>query len=155
MKNWYFIFLIALGLSSCANFKEPEFISSEGFKLEKMDGKVISFSAGAKVYNPNWFGIKIKPSHVEIYVEDQFMGNVYLEKKVKMKAKRDSDLKFKLHAELEDGAMITAMRYANKDNVSVRIKGKVKGGVFIFSKNMEIDETKTVSGKNLRMGGMK
>jgi LEA14-like dessication related protein len=155
MKIWYFLLLLTLTLTSCANFKEPEFISSDGFKLEKMDGKVISFSAGAKVHNPNWFGIKIKPSHVEVYVEEQLMGNVYLEKKVKMKAKRDSDLKFQLRAELEDGAMITAMRYSNKDNVSVRIKGKVKGGVFIFSKKMEIDETRTVSGKNLRMGGMK
>jgi hypothetical protein len=60
-----------------------------------------------------------------------------------------------IRAELEDGAMITAMRYSNKDNVSVRIKGKVKGGVFIFSKKMDIDETRNVSGKNLRMGGMK
>jgi len=155
MKNWFFFGILFLLLSSCANFKEPEFISSEGFKLEKMDGKVISFSAGAKVHNPNWFGIKIKPSHVEVYVEGQLMGNVYLEKKVKMKAKRESDLKFKLRAELEDGAMITAMRYANKENVSVRIKGKVKGGIFIFSKKMEIDETRSVSGKNLRLGGMK
>lgn len=155
MIKWIYISVMALVLSSCANFEEPEFISSSGLKLEKMDGQVINFTAGAKVYNPNWFGIKIKPSHVEIYVEDQLMGNVFLEKKVKLKAKRESDLVFKLRGELEDGAMITALKYSRKDNVAVRIKGKVKGGVWIFSKKMEIDETKTVSGKDLKLGGLK
>jgi hypothetical protein len=92
---------------------------------------------------------------VEIYVEDQLMGNVFMEKKVKLKAKRESDLVFKLRGELEDGAMITVLKYSRKDNVAVRIKGKVKGGVWIFSKKMEIDETKTVSGKDLKFGGLK
>lgn len=143
---------LLLLLNACASLQEPEFRSSEGFKLEKMEGKEIRFSVGAKVYNPNWFGIKIKPSNVEVYVDGQLMGVVHLEKKVKMKAKRESTLNLQLLATLEDGAWITMMKNANRENVEVRIKGKVKGGVFIFSKKIEIDETKTVSGKDLKLG---
>lgn len=151
MKSYFLIFLLGTILCSCANFEEPEFKGSEGLKLEKMEGKKISFTAGAKVYNPNWFGIKIKPSHVEVYIEDQLMGEIYLDKKVKMKAKSESSLIFPLIGELEDGAMITLMRYASKENVRVQIKGKVKGGVWIFSKKFEVDETRTVSGKDLKL----
>lgn len=121
-------------------------------KFEKMDGKNISFTAGVKMYNPNWFGVKIKKSHLDVYVEEQYMGKVYLEKKVKLKAKQESSLIFPLLATLEDGAMLTILRYSKAENVSVRFAGKVKGGVWIFSKKMEINETKTISGKDLRLG---
>lgn len=150
-KSLFFTVLLGFILTSCANFEEPEFRGSEGMKLEKMEGKKISFTAGVTVYNPNWFGIKIKPSNVEVYIEDQFMGKIYLDKKVKMKAKSESLLSFPLFGELEDGAMITLLRYANAENVRIHIKGKVKGGVFIFSKKFEIDETRTISGKNLKL----
>ena len=116
-----------------------------------IDGKTINFNAGVKVSNPNWFAIKVKRSTVDVYVEEQYMGKVSLEKKVKLKAKRESILQFPLKAELEDGAMFTMLRYASKENVNVRIKGKVKGGVWFFSKKIEIDETRQVSGKELQL----
>lgn len=149
----FYSLILLLLLSSCA-VEAPEFIGSDGFKMDKMDGKEILFTAGVKVNNPNWFGIKIKRSAVDVYIEDQLMGKVQLEKKVKMKAKRESTLTLPLKAVLEDGALITMMRYASKENVNVRIKGKVKGGVWIFSKKIEIDEKRQISGKDLSPGGL-
>jgi LEA14-like dessication related protein len=152
MKKFLFILTAVVLLTGCATFQEPEFRGSEGVKMEKMDGQEISLSAGVKVYNPNWYALKIKPSTVEVYLEDQLMGTIKLTKKVKMKAKQESSLSLPLLATLEDGAMFTALRYAKKDQVKVRIKGKVKGGIFFLSKKVEIDETKTVSGKDLNIG---
>lgn len=152
MKKFLFILTAFVLLTGCATFQEPEFRGSEGVKMEKMDGQEISLSAGIKVYNPNWYALKIKPSTVEVYLEDQLMGTVKLNKKVKMKAKQESSLSLSLLATLEDGAMFTALRYAKKDQVKVRIKGKVKGGIFFLSKKVEVDETKTISGKDLNLG---
>jgi LEA14-like dessication related protein len=152
MKKFLFILTAVVLLTGCATFQEPEFRGSEGVKMEKMDGQEISLSAGVKVYNPNWYALKIKPSTVEVYLEDQLMGTVKLTKKVKMKAKQERSLSLSLYATLEDGAMFTALRYAKKDQVKLRIKGKVKGGIFFLSKKVEIDETKTVSGKDLNIG---
>ena len=152
MKKFLFILIAFVLLTGCATFQEPEFRGSEGVKMEKMDGQEISLSAGIKVYNPNWYALKIKPSTVEVYLEDQLMGTVKLNKKVKMKAKQESLLSLSLLATLEDGAMFTALRYAKKDQVKVRIKGKVKGGIFFLSKKVEVDETKTISGKDLNLG---
>ncbi len=152
MKKFLFILIAFVLLTGCATFQEPEFRGSEGVKMEKMDGQEISLSAGIKVYNPNWYALKIKPSTVEVYLEDQLMGTVKLNKKVKMKAKQESSLSLSLLATLEDGAMFTALRYAKKDQVKVRIKGKVKGGIFFLSKKVEVDETKTISGKDLNLG---
>lgn len=152
MKKFLFILTAVVLLTGCATFQEPEFRGLEGVKMEKMDGQEISLSAGVKVYNPNWYALKIKPSTVEVYLEDQLMGTVKLNKKVKLKAKQESSLSLSLLATLEDGAMFTALRYAKKDQVKVRIKGKVKGGIFFLSKKVEVDETKTISGKDLNIG---
>ena len=152
MKKILIVSFLAAIISSCANFEEPESISSNGLKMGKIEGKKISLTADVVVANPNWFGIKIKPSNLDVYIENQYMGKIYLEKKVKMKAKRESTLSMDLRAELADGAMITALKYANKENVKVHLTGKVKGGVWLFSKKIAIDETKTISGKNLKLG---
>jgi LEA14-like dessication related protein len=152
MRTFIFILISFVLFTGCATFQEPEFRGSEGVKMEKMDGQEISLSAGVKVYNPNWFALKIKPSTVEVYLEEQLMGTVKLTKKVKVKAKQESSLSLPLLATLEDGAMFTALRYAKKDQVKVRIKGKVKGGIFFLSKKVEVDETQTVSGKDLNLG---
>lgn len=153
MRLFFSLFFAGLFLSSCA-FHSPEFRGSEGFKLEKMDGKEISFSAGAKVYNPNWFAVKLKKSGVDVYLEEQFMGKLFLDKKVKMKAKQESTLTVPLHLELEEGALLSLVRYSSKETVNIRITGKVKGGIWFFSKKVKVDETRQIPGKSLRPGGM-
>jgi LEA14-like dessication related protein len=145
-------FVALLVLTSC-KVNAPEFRGSEGMKLDKIDGKIITFNVTAKVYNPNWFSVKVKRSGVDVFIEDQYMGKLKLEKKVKMKAKRESTLEVPLRAELEDGAMISMLRYSAKETVNLRISGKVKGGIWFFSKKIKVDQTTQIPGKNLRPGG--
>lgn len=151
MLRYLFLGLISVLLTSSCAIENPEFLGSEKMEGFKIDGKTITFNAGVKMSNPNWFAVKIKRSMLDVYVEEQYMGKVSLEKKVKLKAKRESVLQFPLKAELEDGAMFTILRYASKETVNVRLKGKVKGGVWFFSKKIEIDETRQVSGKSLQL----
>lgn len=147
-----FLSFITLLITSCASFKAPEFKGSDGMKFESIDGKKLLFTAGFQISNPNWYGVKIKKSDLDFYLEDKYIGKIYLDKKVKLKPKSDATVVFPLYAILEDGAMITLVRYSNKENVSVRFAGKIKGGVFVFSKKIEINETRTISGKKLRQG---
>ena len=141
--------VVSLLMSSCT-FHEPEMRGGESFNLEKMEGKQVRFTAGAKVYNGNWFAIKIKPSILDLYVDGEYMGKVHLLKKVKMKAKKETDLQADFLAELEGNALMKAMGLALKGDVVVRMTGKIKGGVFIFSKKLDFDESRTINGRSLR-----
>ncbi len=154
VKNLLYCTLFLL-ITSCASIAPPEFRGSEGMKLEKIDGRKISLTAGVKVYNPNWFGVKVKPSNVEVYIENKYVGKAFLEKKVKMKAKRESTLKVPIRAELEEGALLTLLKYSTKDQVELHFKGVVKGGVFIFSKKIEIDQKQHIQGRQLRFAAPK
>lgn len=149
MKYIVAIGLVVSLLVSCT-FHEPEMRGEESFKLEKMEGKEVRFTAGAKVYNGNWFAIKVKKSTLDLYVDGEYMGKVHLLKKVKMKAKKETDLQADFLAELEGNALMKAMGLALKGDVVVRMTGKIKGGVFIFSKKLDFDESRTMSGRSLR-----
>jgi LEA14-like dessication related protein len=152
MKKVLIVFSILFLISSCASFKEPEFEGINGFNIKKIDGKIISFSLQATVFNPNWFALKIKKSSVDVYLQEQYMGKLYLENNLKIIPKTENNLSVPLRMELEDGALFSLIKYAKKETVNIRLKGKVRGGVFFVSKKFLVDETQTISGKDLRIG---
>ena len=117
-----------------------------------MDNRELSFEVDAILYNPNKFALKVKPSHVDVFVEDQKMGVVYLTNKIKLHRLKEENLHFEMKAALEDGAMLTAFRYMNRDSVSIHLMGKVKGGIWFVSKKVKIDETIKIPGKSLKFG---
>lgn len=154
MRNLSFIFALALLFTSCKlfSFDNPEMRGKEEIKISKINGKSIEFTAAATVYNPNWYGVKVKPSELELYVEGDYMGTVQLNRKVKLKRKKENDLEATFTATLEDGVLMKAMKFAAKKEIKVRLKGKIKGGVFIFSKKFDFDETKTIPGASFKLG---
>lgn len=154
MRKLLFLISVTLLVSSCKmfSFDNPEVRGKEDIKISKINGKTIEFTAAANVYNPNWYGIKVKPSMLDLYVDGDFLGKVHLDKKVKLKGKRENDLKAIFTATMEDGVLLKAMKYATQKEIKVRLTGKIKGGVFIFSKKVDFDETKTIPGASFKMG---
>ncbi|MCR9174033.1 MAG: LEA type 2 family protein [bacterium] len=145
---------LTLLLSSCGclDFNTPEMRGGEDFSVNKIDGNKIDLNVKANIYNDNCFGVKIKPSDLELFVEGESIGTVRLNKKVKLKKRKETPIDANLTATLNDGALMKMMGYAAKGEVEVRLKGKAKGGVFIFSKKIDIDETKKISTSGMRMG---
>ena len=155
MRNLSLLFALTILISSCGcfTFNEPEMRGDEKINVSKVNGKTIEFTAEAKIYNPNCFTLKVKPSLLDLYVEGEYMGKVKLNKKVKLKRKKESNVEATFTAELTDGALMKALKFAAKKEIKVQLKGKIKGGVFIFSKKFEFDETKTIPGASFKMGG--
>lgn len=154
MKKSALLLALLLVLSSCGcfEFTAPELKGGEEFKVSKVDGNTIHLNAKANMYNENCFGVKIKPSTLDLYVEGENIGTVRLNKKVKMKSKRETAVDADLTATLSSGALMKLMAYASKSEIEVELKGKAKAGIFIFSKKFEVNEKKTISGSSLKMG---
>jgi len=142
-------FSFVLLVSSCA-VTAPEIRGGESFNIEKIEGNKVNLNVGANIYNGNWFGIRVKPSNLELFLNDDFLGTVRLDKKVKLKRKSETAIDANLTATLENGAMGKAMRSALGGGLNVRMKGRVKAGVFIFSKKIDFDETKKIDASELR-----
>lgn len=154
MRNLLFLTVSILLLSSCACFdlSAPEMRGNEKFEIKKVDGNKITLNAKADMYNENCFSVKIKPSNLDLIIDGENVGTVRLDKKVKLKSKQESTIDANLTATLSEGVMKKALKYATKSEIEVQLKGKVKGGIFIFSKKFEINETRTISGSSLLQG---
>jgi len=148
MKVIYFA-ILTLVLLACAPFKEPVFKSFDGMEGLNMDGGNINFTLKGTIENPNWYALKVKPSMVEVTIDGKKFANVYLDEKMKIKAKKSTALVAPMHAELEDGAMMRMMGMALKDSVRLNLAGDVKGGVFFIYKKFPVNITRSVSPKSL------
>lgn len=154
MKKLLSLITLVFVLTSCGclDFNAPELRGGENFSIQKIDGSEIKMNAKANIYNDNCFNVKIKPSDLELFVEGESIGTVRLDKKVKLKKRKENAIDANLTATLDDGALMKMMQYVGKSEVEVRLKGKAKGGVFIFSKKIDIDETKKISTSGIGMG---
>ena len=152
MRSVLGIALTGLVLISCVSVKYPEVRSMDGVKMLKMDGREISLQVKAVVYNPNRFSLKVKPSKVLVSAEEQTLGTVELDQKVKLKGRETDTLAVPLNVHLEEGAMLSMFRLMNRDSIRLHITGKIKGGIGILSKKQKIDLVRTIPGKMLKLG---
>jgi LEA14-like dessication related protein len=150
MRNLVYIFLALFVLTAC-EFEDVQFKGIAGFRFGKLEGKTITCELDVKVENPNNYNLKVKPSKLEVYIENQVVGNLYLVKKAKIKRKRESVVTLPLKGELADGAMLSLVNFALKDKVTIRLKGQVKGGVAFISKKIDVDKSLTVPGNKLNL----
>ncbi len=149
--KWISLLLLTFLLNSCFDFEEVQFKGIENVSMPKMDDKEILVDLTLKLENPNNFKIKIKPSFVNVFIEDKMMGTIYLDKKVVLKKKQESLYSTQLRVKLEDGAFFSLLKYVARKEVPVRFKGKVKGSVFGISKKIDVDQLKVINGENLKL----
>jgi LEA14-like dessication related protein len=149
----FLIAVFALFVFNACTFYEPEYKGGEQLQLGSIDGRNIHFTAGAKVWNPNGFAIKVRPSEMDVYVGEDYIGKVRMEERVKMKRKRETYIESPFTVTLENGAMFRLMKYANKKEIQVRLTGTVKGAVWFVGKKMEINETMNLKTENFRQLG--
>lgn len=143
--------LMLLVLTSCGEFKELEFNGGESFKYKGINGRNVSFIAGANISNQNGFAIKVKPSVLDVYIEDEQIGKLSLEKKVRIKRNSNTYVEGPFTLELEQGALLKSAKYLGSNEVQVRLKGDVKAGVWFMSKKLSVDESRKLSGDMLRL----
>ena len=133
-----FIFLS----SSCSEFEELAYKGLDGIKFVKFEKKKLVLDIGVKIDNPNSFSITVKPSIVDILIDDQLLVKAKLITKVKFLKKTAATYRLPVEIDIEEGAYFKLLKYALRKNVSIRVKGKVKCRVFGIVKRTMIDEIK-------------
>lgn len=141
-------FSLIIFLASCV-FQQPVFKKYEGFEMGKMDAKNVSFTLKARIYNPNWYALKVKPSSLEISTSDGKLGVLHLDEKIKMKGRKETSLVVPMHVDFERGIMMKLMSFGLQDSVKINLKGDVRGGVFFITKKIPMVFSRSISPKDL------
>jgi LEA14-like dessication related protein len=147
LKKISAIILLATFFVSC-EFKDVDFRGLESYKVEKFENNELFLNVSFKLLNENGFKLKVKPSKLDLLVEDIEMGELILDKKIIFKKKSEGLYTTVLRIKLANGAMLSAMKFMSKKELRIRVKGKVKASAFCLSKKLPVDETKMVSSKD-------
>jgi LEA14-like dessication related protein len=150
MKRTILLFgTLFLLFSSCIELQEVNVVSFGKVKLETIDGNMAKVNVDVELANANFFGIKIRPSVLDVYVEEEYIGKVYLLEKVKIKKKSTQVYNAKIQLEGEEGILRKVIKYSLKKELKIRLSGNVKGSVYGIPKKVKVNETKTIDGRKL------
>ena len=154
MRKIIYSLFILLSFSSCIEIQDVEFKGMDGVKMERVENKKLALKLGIKIDNPNFFTIKVKPSVLEVFVNDELIGKAYLDESIKLIRKKEDTYFANVRIDLEDGALFKFVKYAMKLKVQLRVKGMVKGSAFGIPKKVEIDQVKEIDGSTFKIDNL-
>ena len=140
MKIGIYLFIL-LTLVACKSIQEPvELISFDGTQIEQFSGQLVKFKASFHVQNKLWIPVKMKPGSFELFVDQQKIGDLYLDTPIKIRGLRESELMVPLWMIPEPGFIATAYKAAKKPIANVKISGFPKAGVLFIYKTFPISK---------------
>jgi len=114
-------------LNSCHGIKELEFKEYKNFKLEKAGFSKSTISVDLVYYNPNTFGLELKKTDLDIYINDNLLGHSVQEVQVNIPKKQQFTLPLKIDVDMKNILKNSLTTLLNKE-VTIKATGKIKVG---------------------------
>ena len=150
MKTLSFLLFLFL-FSSCATFEDPVEVVSYDMKMENLNLDEAALRFNTTIHNNTWTPIKIKPSTLELYVDGEKLGDVYLDEKIRLKSNKDNEVNTLVYVKFADGILGKLIRYRFKETAQLELRGKVKTGLLFVPIKIPVNYSKVISPKNLNL----
>ncbi len=120
-------------------------------KLENLNLNEAALRFNTTVHNNTWTPIKIKPSTLELFVDGDKLGDLYIDEKIRLKSKNDTEVNLLVHVKFADGILGKLIRYRFKETAQLEVRGKVKTGLLFVPIKIPVNYSKTISPKSLNL----
>lgn len=150
MMKLLFPLVLLFTVPSCELYEDIDVVNMSQVKLDQLDGNNVTLNMDVELDNPNFYSIKVKPSFLDFYIEGELVGKAHLLEKLKIKRKSVGVYNVKVELLGEKGIVAKALKYSLRKELKIRLVGKVKTSVFLITKKLKVDETKTIDATKLR-----
>ncbi|MCC7050867.1 MAG: LEA type 2 family protein [Bacteroidia bacterium] len=138
----------SFSITSCT-VKEVEFKEMKDIKLLTTTKDLIEAEVVATIYNPNWFGFRVKDNHLDLYMNDKKIGKAQLVRGFRVEGNSEKTYRFKVRAVPDGGNLLTsavsfALGFSSKKQ-TVGIKGDLKVSVLGLGTNYKVDLKHTLN----------
>lgn len=157
MKKLIFGLALTVSVSACS-YSDIEIKGVTGVTDSQFSKEKINATIGIEIDNPNKFKISIKPSILDLSINGVYLGKIKLVEKVKLQKKEITHVNSPFEVILEKGILLKMAAIAMKStsgNITINVKGEIKGSVAGFGKKKHVDYTKDLSVKDLKLDGLK
>jgi LEA14-like dessication related protein len=114
-------------LYSCGGIKDLEFKEYKNLKIEKVGFSQTSVSVDLVYYNPNTFGLELKNTDLDIYINDNLLGHSAQEVQVQIPKKQQFTLPLKIDVDMKNILKNSLTTLLSKE-VTIKATGKIKVG---------------------------
>jgi LEA14-like dessication related protein len=145
LKNFIkysFLFLLALSLFSCLQYKEVQIIKVTDVGIKDVSTKAIDIEVAMQIKNPNKYDISIVDSDLTLFLKGKKLGTANIKEKIKLKKKSNEIHRFVIQSNLKDiasGVIPIIMGLMTKDSIELEVKGDIKAKAKGISKKVPID----------------
>lgn len=141
---------VSLMFARCEVYEDLDVEEVEGVQIGKIANGVLDLKITASIVNPNPYGIKLKETDLEVYLDDNFMGTAHLNDPVKLLRKQTKSYTFDVQVAIEKGAMAKMLVLSLKQELSLKVKGNIKASVMGINKTLAVSKTKNIGSSILR-----
>ncbi len=146
MNRLLILFCFCL-LSSCISYKPILITGINNVKTANVAGEKIEISFNCEINNPNKFRMVLKQYDMDVSLNDKTLGKAGTNEKIVIKGKSSASHPFKLSASYQDFMSATVSGLGallNREPVTFKIKGAIKGRIWWFKKNIPIETTQKI-----------
>lgn len=135
---WIITIFTTVIMASCSAPKDLEFREYNGLSLEKMGFTSTTLTMNLVYYNPNNFGMELKRSELDIYIDSTFLGHSSQDLQVAIPRRDVFTVPLKVQVDMKNLLKNGLTTLMNKQ-VNVRALGTVKVGKAGVYKNFKVD----------------
>ncbi|HRD58148.1 MAG TPA: LEA type 2 family protein [Ferruginibacter sp.] len=132
------VVIIMAILASCSSPKDLEFKEYNNLKLDKVGFSTSTLKMNLQYYNPNNFGMDLKRTELDIYIDSTFLGHTSQELQVFIPKKEVFTIPIKVDLDMKNLFKNGLSTLFNKE-VLVRAIGTIKVGKAGVYKNFKVD----------------
>ena len=133
----YLIGFLILALFSCSKPKEPQYLDFENLHIQKAGISESIVGADIKYYNPNSFNLQLKEAHLDLYINDKYVGHSDLDTLIHIPAKDTFYVPVSVKLNLGDLFKNALQLFLNPE-VKLKIEGNAKVGKAGLYKNFPV-----------------
>jgi LEA14-like dessication related protein len=123
----FFFGLVLLFATSCRAPKELEYRDFKNLSTDKLGFSTSTFKIDLVYYNPNNFGLQLKRTDLDIYIDSNFLGHTAQDYQITIPRRGEFTLPIIIEVDMKN-AYKNAMPALLGKEVLLKITGKVKLG---------------------------
>ena len=150
-------FIALLFLTGCGNMQDVTVKKITRVRLKDLNSKSVTVDVDLIISNPNPVPFHVKNADLLISLNGNRLGKTILSNGFDIPAVSEKEHSITLSAETGDalqeqlpGLLMSALT----QSFDVEIEGNIKGGVFIFSKDIPVKHREQVDLKKLNLNGL-
>lgn len=136
--------LAAIAVLTSCNYDDVEVKDVRSVKIDRLDGKGITFTASLWVENPNAYRIKVTGTDADLYLSGKHAGNAKLLSHINVPAKFKGVVDVDVRTDFDEGslALLPVIISAGlKRKVDLRAAGHLRAKSFLVGRKFPFDYT--------------